>query len=188
MRYLDDRAGELTLDVCGADRQERRYARLVPAGVRRAVRFRGRVPDDEMPELYRRADVFCAPSLGHETSGVALLEAMATGAAVVASRLPGYDEVVDDGVDGLLVPPRKPRVLAAALRRLLDEPGLREPAGARGLRACTALRLGARRRRDRGRLRRGRRRGGGSRSRAAAASSASSSPTSTSTRTTARTA
>jgi len=124
LRYLDDRAGELTLDVCGADRQERRYARLVPPAFEGKVRFLGRVPDAAMPELYRRADVLCAPSLGPETAGVTLLEGMASGAAVVASRLPGYDEVVDDGVDGLLVAPRKPRALAAALRRLLDEPQL----------------------------------------------------------------
>src|SRR5665647_541069 len=109
LRHLDDRAAELTLDVCGADRQEWRYARLVPPAFAGRVRFLGRVTDAAMPDLYRRADVFCAPSLGPETAGVALLEAMACGAAVVASRLPGYDEVVYDGADGLLVSPRRPR-------------------------------------------------------------------------------
>ena len=134
LRYLDDRAGELTVDVCGSDRQERRYARLVPPAFAGRVRFLGRVPDAAMPELYRRADVLCAPSLGPETAGVTLLEGMASGAVVVASRLPGYDEVVDDGVDGLLVAPRKPRVLAAALRRLLDEPQLAADLAREGLR------------------------------------------------------
>ncbi len=124
LRYLDDRAEELTVDVCGSARQERRYARLVTPAFEGRIRFLGRVPDASMPELYRRSDVLCAPSLGPETAGVTLLEGMASGTAVVASRLPGYDEVVDDEVDGLLVAPRKPRVLAAALRRLLDEPGL----------------------------------------------------------------
>jgi len=134
LRYLDDRAAELTLDVCGADRQERRYARLVPPAFAGRVRFLGRVADAAMPGLYRRADVFCAPSLGPETAGVALLEAMACGAAVVASRLPGYDEVVYDGADGLLVPPRRPRELAAALRRLLDDPALAGRLAHEGLR------------------------------------------------------
>jgi glycosyltransferase involved in cell wall biosynthesis len=125
LRYLEDRADDLRLDVCGADRQERRYARLVPPAFAGRVGFLGRVPDADMPELYRRADVFCAPSLGPETAAVSLLEAMAGGATVVASRLPGYDEVVRHQVNGLLVTPRQPRQLAAAVRRLLDEPGLR---------------------------------------------------------------
>jgi glycosyltransferase involved in cell wall biosynthesis/predicted metal-dependent phosphoesterase TrpH len=125
LRLLEDRAAELSLEVCGAERQERRYARLVPPAFVGRVTFLGRVPDDQMPEAYRRADVYCAPSLGPETAAVSLLEAMAGGAVTVASRIPGYDEVVKDDVNGLLVPPRRPRALAAAIRRLLDDPGLR---------------------------------------------------------------
>jgi glycosyltransferase involved in cell wall biosynthesis len=124
LRLLEDRADEFTLEVCGADRQERRYARLVPPAFDGRVTFLGHVPQAQMPPVYRRADVYCAPSLGPETAAVSLLEAMAAGTPVVASRLPGYDEVVQDEVNGLLVPPRRPRLLAAALRRLLDEPQL----------------------------------------------------------------
>ena len=133
LRYLDDRASDLAVDVCGADRQERRYARLVPPAFAARVTFHGRVADAAMPDLFRNVDVFCAPSLGPETASVALLEAMASGAVVAASRLPGYDEVVSHGVDGLLVPPRKPRALAAALRRLLDDPVLRRHLAEEGL-------------------------------------------------------
>jgi glycosyltransferase involved in cell wall biosynthesis len=125
LRLLEDRVGELTLDVCGANDQARRYARLVPVAFDGRVTFHGRVSEDAVADLYRRADVFCAPSLGPETAGTALLEAMASGTAVVASRLPGYDEVVHDETDGLLVPTRRPQPLAAALRRLLDDPDLR---------------------------------------------------------------
>jgi phosphatidylinositol alpha-mannosyltransferase len=53
-----------------------------------------------------------------------LVEAMAAGLPVVASNTPGYDEVVTDGTDGLLVPPRDPMALAAAAGRVLDEPAL----------------------------------------------------------------
>ena len=80
---------------------------------------------DAIPELFRRADVYCAPSLGPESAGLGLIEAMATGTPVIASRLPGYDEVVRDEVEGLLVPRREPRALAAAVRRLLDDAELR---------------------------------------------------------------
>lgn len=136
LRLLEDRAEELTLDVCGADSQLRRYARLVPPAFEGRVAFHGRVSEDVMAELYRRADVFCAPSLGPETAGVAVLEAMASGDAVVASRVRGFDEIVRDEVEGLLVPPRRPRPLAAALRRLLDEPQLRARLAGEGLRSA----------------------------------------------------
>jgi glycosyltransferase involved in cell wall biosynthesis/predicted metal-dependent phosphoesterase TrpH len=135
LRFLDDRAADLAVDVCGADRQERRYARLVPPAFVGRVKFHGRVADAAMPEMYRHADVYCAPSFGPETAGIGLLEAMASGAVVTASRLPGYDEVIRDGANGLLVPPRRPRALAAALRRLLDEPELGSQLAGEGLRS-----------------------------------------------------
>ena len=125
LRLLEDRAGDLALDVCGAVDQKRRYAALVPPAFADRVTFHGRLSETAVAELFRGADVFCAPSLGPDTAALSLLEAQASGNAVVASLVPGYDEIVSDGVDGLLVPPRRPRPLAAALRRLLDEPDLR---------------------------------------------------------------
>ena len=125
LRLLEDRAADLTLEVCGGARQERRFARLVPPAFAGRVTFLGRVPEAGMPSVYRRADVYCAPSLGPETAAVSLLEAMAAGAAVVASRLPGYDEVVRHDANGLMVAPRRPRQLAAAIRLLLDDGALR---------------------------------------------------------------
>jgi glycosyltransferase involved in cell wall biosynthesis len=54
------------------------------------------------------------------------MEAMASGVPVVASGISGIPELVDDCVSGLLVPPGDPRALARALRRLHDDPGLRD--------------------------------------------------------------
>jgi hypothetical protein len=122
---LQHRAAEITLDVCGADDQKWRFAGLVPPSFDGRVTFHGRVSEDGVAELCRRADVFCAPSLGPETAGMALLEAMASGACVVASNLPGYDEVVRDGVNGILTPPRRSRPMARAIVRLLDDADLR---------------------------------------------------------------
>jgi glycosyltransferase involved in cell wall biosynthesis len=53
-----------------------------------------------------------------------LLEAMGAGRAVVASRVAGVPDVIDDGVHGLIVPEREPAALAAAIGRLLAEPAL----------------------------------------------------------------
>jgi phosphatidylinositol alpha-mannosyltransferase len=95
-------------------------ARAVPA-----VKWLGRIGDDELARRMRAATVFCAPALSHESFGIVLLEAMAAATPVVASDIPGYRNVARAGREGLLVPPGDPGALRAALRRALDEPQLR---------------------------------------------------------------
>jgi glycosyltransferase involved in cell wall biosynthesis len=91
-------------------------------GVGDRVRFLGRRSD--VPELLAVCDVFVLPSL-YEGSSLAVLEAMAAGRPVVSSAIPGTDELIVDGRDGLLVAPGDAPALAAALRRLLADAGLR---------------------------------------------------------------
>ena len=81
----------------------------------------GRVTDGEKFARLRSADVFCAPSLGGESFGVVLIEAMAAGTTVVASALDGYQNVATDGVDALLVAPGDAAALAAALDRVTGD-------------------------------------------------------------------
>jgi glycosyltransferase involved in cell wall biosynthesis len=76
-------------------------------------------------------DVAVLPTSG-EGLPRALLEAMALGIPVVASRVGGTVDLVADGVDGLLVPPRSPAALARALAALLADPGRRAALGAAG--------------------------------------------------------
>jgi phosphatidylinositol alpha-mannosyltransferase len=88
----------------------------------------GRIPDDERDARMAAADVFCAPSIGGESFGVILLEAMAAGAPVVASAIRGYERVAGP-LDGtapaaLLTPPGDPEQLADALSSVLDDPAV----------------------------------------------------------------
>jgi phosphatidylinositol alpha-mannosyltransferase len=90
------------------------------------VRALGKVGDERKREELLRADVLCAPSLGGESFGMVLTEAFAAGTPVIASDIPGYRSVVDDGVDGVLVPVGDPVALAEALRDMYDEPERRQ--------------------------------------------------------------
>jgi glycosyltransferase involved in cell wall biosynthesis len=94
------------------------------------VHFAGRVSDEALIALYGAADVLVFPSL-YEGFGLPVLEAMACGTPVVASDAASLPEVVGDA--GLLVPPRDSAGLAAAVGRVLHEPGLAETLRARGL-------------------------------------------------------
>lgn len=91
----------------------------------RDVCFAGYVAAEDLPRYYQVAHVFCAPSTGQESFGIVLLEAMAAGAPIVASDIPGYRSVIADGRDGLLVEPQSSKALAAALTRLLLDPAVR---------------------------------------------------------------
>jgi phosphatidylinositol alpha-mannosyltransferase len=95
----------------------------------RDIVFLGRVATEDLPALYTSADVFCAPSVGGESQGIVLLEAMAAGRAVVASDIPGYHSVVHDGVDGLLARPRDVEHLTWAICRLLGDQAARARLG-----------------------------------------------------------
>lgn len=92
---------------------------------------------DEMPQRYAEADICVIPTLGSEGQSLSCLESMASGAAVVVTRVGGLGELVTDGVDGLVCDPTA-EALAAAIRRLVRDPGLRARMGAAARR--TALR------------------------------------------------
>ena len=111
--------------VVGTGPQEREARRYVLARRMQGVEFLGRVSDEEKAQLYRTADVFISPATGGESFGVVLLEAMAAGAPIVASDIHGYKGVVRRGAQGLLVPPRRPKQIAAATAELLANPALR---------------------------------------------------------------
>lgn len=101
------------------------------------VEWLGRIDDDERDRRLAAASVFCAPSLGGESFGVILLEAMAAGAPVVASSIPGYAKVVDGASPqggasptgtrpAVLVEPEDPDALAVGIRSVLDDPATAE--------------------------------------------------------------
>ena len=123
VRHLPSR-----LTVIGADAQDvSRY--LADPDVAQHIDALGRISGDELWRRLHEADVLCAPSLEAESFGMVLIEAFAAGTPVVASGIPGYADVVSDGVDGVLVPPADPQRLAEELQSLHLEPERRMAMG-----------------------------------------------------------
>lgn len=121
-RLAADRA-DLHLVVVG-DGPERDAVDRLPTLLRARVAMLGAVPNEELPPIHAACDVFLGPATGGESFGIVLIEAMAAGLPVVASDTPGYDEVITDTTQGLLVPPRDGAALAAAAARVLDDADL----------------------------------------------------------------
>jgi phosphatidyl-myo-inositol alpha-mannosyltransferase len=116
------------LTVIGvSDAEVRRYLADPEAEAR--IDARGRVRGDELWRALHEADVLCAPSLTGESFGMILTEAFAAGTPVIASNIAGYADVVDDGVDGVLVPPADPQRLAEELQAASHEPARLERMG-----------------------------------------------------------
>jgi phosphatidyl-myo-inositol alpha-mannosyltransferase len=122
---------DLTFVVAGEGRDRSALADL-PLSIRERVIVLGTVDRDRLPRFHAAADVFVSPAVGQESFGIVLVEAMAAGLPVVAADIPGYREVVADGVEGLLVPPRDPAALADALRRVLEDEELAKSLGEAG--------------------------------------------------------
>ena len=124
------------LFIAGAygEPEQQHYKQLAHDLGLEGVVFLGRLSRSDLARAYASADVFCAPSIAGESFGIVLIEAMAAGAPVVCSDIDGYREVARHNTDAVLVPPRDPDALAAALVRLLRDGALRTQLSEAGLR------------------------------------------------------
>ena len=121
--------GRARLLIVGNSYLRRRFEASVAASARPHVHFLGHVPSSDLPRWYAAGDVFVSPALGHESFGIVLVEAMATGRAVVASDIPGYRCVVQPGVNGVVVPPGDVSALAETLSSLIEDADRRAALG-----------------------------------------------------------
>jgi phosphatidyl-myo-inositol dimannoside synthase len=117
--------------IGGGDDLPRLRAMAADLGVAGRVHFLERLSREEIAACYARADVFALPSTG-EGFGLVFLEAMAFAKPLVGVACGGTTDVVEDGVNGVLVPPGDAELLAQALDRLLHDDSLRAEMGRRG--------------------------------------------------------
>ena len=123
---------QLRLIVVGPGRLDAASERILGERYVEDVEVIGGVPYDDLPRYYRTADIFCSPATGGESFGIVLLEAMAAGTPVLASNIPGYAGVVDNGETGLLFEPKDEVSLANAIVSLMQQPDLRARMAAKG--------------------------------------------------------
>lgn len=100
-------------------------------GLENRVYLMPAVPHQQVPGILKGFDIFVVPSLS-ESFGVAAVEASACGLPVIASRVGGLPEVIEDEITGILVSPGDQQALTVALRRLIDSPELRRKMGEAG--------------------------------------------------------
>ena len=100
-------------------------------GLAHRVVFTGQLPAEEMPAIVHAMDVLAHTSL-HEGLARVLPQALISGVPVISYDVDGAREVVEDGVTGILLPPKNIDGLADAILRLLADPELRERLGRAG--------------------------------------------------------
>jgi len=120
------------LIVCGAGLLGYAYREYISKEVKGNIHFAGLISSEERPHYYASCDVFCAPSIGYESFGIVLLEAMASGKPVVASNISGYRTIVEDGKEGLLAKPQSPDEIAGSLIKILTDRALAKNMGEAG--------------------------------------------------------
>jgi glycosyltransferase involved in cell wall biosynthesis len=122
-RIVQDRYPDATLTLVGGGSQEPALRHLSAHLALQHVTFAGRVSPDDMWRYYADADIFLqTPDIDNMPCSV--LEAFASGCAVVSTRAGGVPAILSDQVHGLLVPVNDHAAAAAAVLRLLAEPGL----------------------------------------------------------------
>ena len=125
---------DLKLLIVGTGPERTRLYNLVKSlKLENNVIFLGRVKQELMPSYFRQAKVFVLPSL-QEGFGIVLAEALACRTPVIATDCGGTKDIVEDNINGFLVPKQDPKTLAEKIIKLLNNNGLRKSMGDKGFR------------------------------------------------------
>jgi glycosyltransferase involved in cell wall biosynthesis len=124
--------GEDRPALSGGSQRAELETQFTRAGVRHCVEFTGAVDHAALSDWYRRADIGVVPSMLYESFSYTCAQAMAAGKPVIATRIGGIPETVDDGVNGIIVTAGSVEELTEAILRLARDPDLRARMGRAG--------------------------------------------------------
>lgn len=126
MKIVHKKMHDVQLILVG-DGEEREHLEFLTAdlAIKECVEFAGKVPHEKVQVYMNQAEVFVLPSLS-EGFPVTIIEAMACGLPIVATRVRGVSEIIEDGINGYLVDPKDPVQIARALLKILDNEYLRK--------------------------------------------------------------
>ena len=127
---------DLQFDIVGSIDKDREYADYLirtvkDNGLSKQIRFRDRVDNKTLNSLLRTSDIFLFPTL-FEGFGIAIAEAMSYQLPVISTNISAIPELVQDGENGILVPPENPSAIAAAITKLSEDSSLRMRMGKDG--------------------------------------------------------
>ncbi|MBZ9572240.1 glycosyltransferase family 4 protein [Patescibacteria group bacterium] len=121
----------VVLDILGGGKREPYIQTIADLGIAENIRYYGHIPYDEINKYYRNAYLFVAPTK-HESFGLTIGEAMASGLPVVSTSATAIPEIVQDKITGFLVPWKDSRALAEAIITLLSNPEMAKSMGKAG--------------------------------------------------------
>ena len=119
----------IKLLIAGPGNKEKYYGLLKGVDKRQCI-FLGNVPYQAIHKLYLSSDIFLLPSLT-ESFPLSVLEAMSSGCAVIATDVGGIPEMIDNGLNGILIPPADVKAISSATSLLADDGSLRSVLGHR---------------------------------------------------------
>jgi len=118
--------------IVGSGPLKKWYQKFIKDEIKDRIYFVGVSPPEKLPRYYASSHIFISPATQGESFGIVLLEAMATGIPIIASDIPGYRQVMEDGKEGFFVPPENPEEIANATIQLLENNELRKEMGRKG--------------------------------------------------------
>lgn len=132
MSLIKNKNSKIKLIVVGDGDYRHHYEKLSKdLGIEENVEFKGELKERELIKEYNNINILVLPSL-MESFGMVLIEAMACKKPVIGSNIGGIPYVIDDGKNGLLVPPKDPQALAGAIMKILENPKLAKQMGENG--------------------------------------------------------
>lgn len=129
VKILSQKYPNIFMDVMGeGDARDGLEKYVKEAGLSEKIKFIGRIPKDETFSHYQKADIFVLPSMNEGMSN-AMLEALATGLPIISTNTGGAEELVKDGINGLIVEKKNSHDLAEKIEKIISDENLRKRMG-----------------------------------------------------------